>query len=93
MSSASVASSSQRAASSSRSKGAKARTAVTRASGRVEGSALGLDPPRPAPAPRWRGRRPQRLHHEHALLGAGPGQVATVGQRQRAGEVELRESE
>ena len=57
MSSASVASSSQRAASSSLRRGAKARIAVARVSGREEGSASGSDLARPpaAPSPEARG--------------------------------------
>jgi hypothetical protein len=49
----------------------------------------------PASTRRWR-RRPQSLDYENALAlvaRARPGQIATVRQGQRAGEVELRESE
>jgi hypothetical protein len=49
-----------------------------------------------APPPRGRPRGPDRLYDEDALGAAVElvaGQVAAVGQRQRPGEVELRESE
>jgi hypothetical protein len=58
------------------------------------GSPLGLSGP--AAAVGRRRRCPERLHDQHALLLAGdsrPGQVAAIGQRQRPGEIELRESE
>jgi hypothetical protein len=49
----------------------------------------------PAPAPGPRGRCPQPLQDEDALLAflSRAGQVAAVGQRQGTGEVELDESE
>ncbi len=52
----------------------------------------GLGRPGTAATARGGGRRAQRLDHQHALLGAAR-QVATVAERQRAGEVELGESE
>jgi hypothetical protein len=55
--------------------------------------ASGLGLARSPPSPRRWGGGTQRLHHEHALLGVEPGQVAPVRQRQWAGEIELRESE
>ncbi|MBK5220603.1 MAG: hypothetical protein JJE35_12595, partial [Thermoleophilia bacterium] len=52
--------------------------------------------PRASPPPRLRPRSAERLHHEDALgtaLERVASEVAAVGQRQRAGEIELRESE
>ena len=93
VSSASVASSSQRGGLLVARKGAKARTAVARVSGRGR-ARLGLGLARPAPAPAGGGGAPSVCTHQHALvLRPRAGQIATVRQRQRAGEIELRESE
>jgi hypothetical protein len=60
------------------------------------GTGVGVGAPRSPPSP-WRlRRRSDRGQDEDALLFAGAGganQVAPVGQRQRAGKIELRESE
>ena len=93
-SSVTVAVASQAAASSGSSKGSKARIAVARDSGSSGGGARGLGVARaaaPAGGPRRRG---DRLQDEDALaLVLAPRQVAAVGERQGAGEVELGESE
>jgi hypothetical protein len=59
---------------------------------------LGVGPGALRPAAPARGGRwgPDRPHDEDALAliaGPGPGQVAPIRQGQRAGEIELRESE
>ncbi|HEY5941701.1 MAG TPA: hypothetical protein VIT89_02415 [Solirubrobacterales bacterium] len=64
--------------------------------GQRRGLVAGLDSPRPSPAPAAGRRRARRLQDEDALLAlgtVGARQVATVGERQRPGEVELDESE
>jgi hypothetical protein len=60
-----------------------------------QGGRLGLrlQPAAAAPAARGGGRRAQRLQDEDALSLLGAGEVASVDERQGAGEVELRESE
>ena len=95
MSSASQASSSQRAAASSPSKGAKARIAVARVSGqrRRLGARLGLL--RPRRRRRAGGGAPSRLQDQHALLAAGvarraPGsgrRPAAAGRRSRTARI------
>ena len=63
--------------------------------GQRSGIVVGLDSARPAPPPA-RGRRPDLLQDQDALLALGAArsrQVAPVGQRQGSGEVELDESE
>lgn len=55
-----------------------------------------IDPAGPSPAPAGRARRADPLQDEDALCALrplGPRQVATVGERQRPGEIELDESE
>ena len=94
MSSASVASCSQRSASSSASKGCAARTAVTRASGNAGPAGSESASLRAAPAAPAQRRGGQGFDHQHALrVLLAARQIAAVGEGEWAGEVELRESE